>query len=320
MKNFLIIILLLITLQLSAQKEIALFDSDGDAIAYISEDSTIYLWEGKPVAYLDKDNIYGFNGKHLGWFVDEVVRDHKGHRVGTTKNSANIITKIEPIKGIKQIVPIKEIQDLVPIKPLFNNKLSDYNLEAFLLAGSSIITSQKEHCTIIDDLIYYDSDMSILLGAVFLASGIVFLSNDVYLYPTYSFYQKENIVSNSFGWAFGLRRNFSHSALEYGGSVLYREYDNFNINEDNEQTSQWGGHINFIYDIFHNKKINWLEKSPLPLTFYVGASVNYIQMFGFGGILGTQVQLFKRLKIDLRYERTTQTNQLQAGLIFTYNE
>ncbi len=310
----------MITFQLSAQKEIALFDADGDAIAYIGKDSTIYLWEGKPVAYLDKDNIYGFNGKHLGWFVHQVVRDHKGCRVGATKNSANIITKIEPIKGIKQIVPIKEIQDLVPIEPLFNNKLSEYNLEAFLLAGSST-TNPKEPCLITDDFLFYDnSDISILFGTALVASGIFLLSNDVYLYPTYSFYQKENVVPNSFGWAFGLRRKFTHSALEYGASVLYREYDNFNINKDNEQTSQWGGHINFIYDIFHNKKVHWLEKSPLPLTFYLGASVNYIQKLGLGGIVGTQIQLFKRLKIDLRYERTTQTSQLQAGLIFTYNK
>ncbi len=34
---------------------------------------TIYLWGGKPVAYLSAESddgfhVYGFNGKHLGWF------------------------------------------------------------------------------------------------------------------------------------------------------------------------------------------------------------------------------------------------------------
>ena len=35
---------------------------------------TNYLWNGRPVAYLDPDplntgfNVYGFDGTHLGWY------------------------------------------------------------------------------------------------------------------------------------------------------------------------------------------------------------------------------------------------------------
>ncbi len=49
-------------------REITLFDSKGEAIAYIdtSDELTIYLWDGDPVAYLYDDHVYGFNGKHLG--------------------------------------------------------------------------------------------------------------------------------------------------------------------------------------------------------------------------------------------------------------
>jgi 4-fold beta-flower domain-containing protein len=59
-----------------AQDETTLFSSQGKPTAYIADDSTIYLWSGKPVAYLYPDsvndglNIYGFNGKHLGWFCE----------------------------------------------------------------------------------------------------------------------------------------------------------------------------------------------------------------------------------------------------------
>ena len=66
-------------------KKITLFDSKGEAIAYIdtSDELTIYLWDGDPVAYLyDYDHIYGFNGKHLGWFIDGIVWDNKGNVVG----------------------------------------------------------------------------------------------------------------------------------------------------------------------------------------------------------------------------------------------
>jgi hypothetical protein len=37
---------------LFAGDEISLFDSKGNAKAYIAENLTIYLWDGNPVAYL----------------------------------------------------------------------------------------------------------------------------------------------------------------------------------------------------------------------------------------------------------------------------
>ena len=43
------------------------FDSKGTAVAYFDDDETLYLWSGKPVAYMDEDSLFGFNGKHLGW-------------------------------------------------------------------------------------------------------------------------------------------------------------------------------------------------------------------------------------------------------------
>src|SRR5262245_22862705 len=62
-----------------ADEEINLFDSDGRPVAYIVADDerTLYLWEGKAVAYLDYDgagelDVFGFNGKHLGWFIGGV--------------------------------------------------------------------------------------------------------------------------------------------------------------------------------------------------------------------------------------------------------
>ncbi|MBU2630387.1 MAG: hypothetical protein KKE61_17380 [Proteobacteria bacterium] len=67
----------------SITDEIALFDSSAQATAYIAEELTIYLWSGKPVAYLEENaaggfHIYGYNGKHLGWLVGNVVWDHNG--------------------------------------------------------------------------------------------------------------------------------------------------------------------------------------------------------------------------------------------------
>lgn len=42
------------------------------------------LWAGKPVAYLDKENEYGFNGNHLGWIENSAKYDHDGNIVAAS--------------------------------------------------------------------------------------------------------------------------------------------------------------------------------------------------------------------------------------------
>jgi hypothetical protein len=118
--------------------EIALYSSSGKPVAYIADDddATIYLWSGTPVAYLHGDNIYGYNGKHLGWFKSGVVYDHQGDAVGVIKSRFRGAVEITPIKSIKEIKPIKGIREIPPIKPIFGNSWSeDTSLKLFLLEG-----------------------------------------------------------------------------------------------------------------------------------------------------------------------------------------
>ncbi|MBW1802732.1 MAG: hypothetical protein JRJ85_18600, partial [Deltaproteobacteria bacterium] len=59
----------------------SLFDKMGNAVAYLADDyhNTIYLWDGSPVAYLYEEvHIHGFNGRHLGWFMDDILYNDKG--------------------------------------------------------------------------------------------------------------------------------------------------------------------------------------------------------------------------------------------------
>lgn len=122
--------------------EISLFDSTGTATAYIAEELTIYLWSGKPVAYLEKDDaggfhIYGFNGKHLGWFVGGIARDHKGNAVGAVKEAFATATKFEPFKSFKQFKPFKAFKAFAPFRPFFTKEWSDISFKLFLLQGAS---------------------------------------------------------------------------------------------------------------------------------------------------------------------------------------
>lgn len=72
----LITIVLAISCTVLQAKEITLYSGTGKARAHLAVDEgmTIYLWNGRPVAYLDPErlyggfNVYGFNGTHH-WLV-----------------------------------------------------------------------------------------------------------------------------------------------------------------------------------------------------------------------------------------------------------
>ena len=184
-----------------------------------------------------------------------------------------------------------------------------------------------------DDNPYYggsggdNSEAYAYLALAIVAASAIILSNDIYIYPAYSFsnggrnnYYSSSGLQTGTGWIFGFRKKFKYSALEYGASYLkynsnnnYSSNNNYNYNYGSYSYDRWGAHLNFVQQIFYNKTPYWMK-------IYVGPTINYVNNFGYGGIIGTEMKIFDRLKFDIRYEYTTQTNQIQAGLIFTYQK
>jgi hypothetical protein len=164
------------------------------------------------------------------------------------------------------------------------------------------------------------NDSYAIIGLTIVATSAIILSNDLYLYPTISFYTslyayKHNIIRVGKGFVFGFRKTFKHSALEYGLSYLSFT-SKFNSGSGNSKTlihDRWGIHFNFVHQIFYNKTPEWLK-------IYFGPSINRAFNLGYGGIIGSEIRLYDRLKFDFRYELTTLTNQIQAGLIFNYQK
>jgi hypothetical protein len=118
--------------------EKALFNRNGDAVAYLTDDynATIYLWHGQQVAYLYNERmIYGINGKHLGWFIDGIIYDNSGERIGFTSSSCPVAPSSEPVK------PKKLLKD--ELKPRWKENLlpklkytnADADLTEFLSDG-----------------------------------------------------------------------------------------------------------------------------------------------------------------------------------------
>ncbi len=118
--------------------EETLYDVDGTPVAYIdyNDEATIYLWNGTPVAYLDSELcIYGFNGKHLGWFEEGIVWNLDGERNGYNKNSLPVYAKYEPYKSYKKYKPYKTYKQYSRYRPYKKSVKSNLSLSQFLLKG-----------------------------------------------------------------------------------------------------------------------------------------------------------------------------------------
>lgn len=116
-----------------------LFDKNGNATAYVDydDDNTIYMWNGKPAAYLDSENrIYGFNGKHLGWYEKGIVWNLSGERNGFNSSALPVYAKYEPYKSYKNYKPYKSYKQYSKYKPYYKTTISNESLSQFLMNGA----------------------------------------------------------------------------------------------------------------------------------------------------------------------------------------
>ena len=117
--------------------EITLYSKNGEPVAYIADDGeTIYLWDGRAIAYLYEHKIYGWNGKHLGWLIDGVIYDLQGLRVGFTRDKCPVATFAESAKYAKHAKYAKYAHYAPYAKPVFISGYSDKDLRNFLEEGS----------------------------------------------------------------------------------------------------------------------------------------------------------------------------------------
>lgn len=118
-----------------------LFNRNGDAVAYIMDDynKTIYLPDGHPVAYLFEDkHIYGINGHHLGWFVDDIVFNNTGERIGFTAGTCPVPVAKEPVKAEKLDKDELRPRWEAPPFPNLTSVYATVDFEAFLKEGQVI--------------------------------------------------------------------------------------------------------------------------------------------------------------------------------------
>jgi hypothetical protein len=124
-----------------------LYDKNGDAKASIASDFSremIYLWDGTPVAYFyEEEHVYGINGRHLGWFRNEMLYNNKGERVGFTHTNCPVSIAKAPPKGKKQSVHEMRSRWSAPPAPKWSFSTGTQTLTDFLQEGA-VVPFQKE--------------------------------------------------------------------------------------------------------------------------------------------------------------------------------
>ena len=115
--------------------DIIFYNEAGEAVAYSEDGVHIYLYSGIPVAYFDKNSIYSYSGRHLGWFEDGWIRDNNCDCVFFIENAKGgplkPLKKLKPLKGLKKLKPLKKLKELKPLKPVKSLNWSLLSLEKF---------------------------------------------------------------------------------------------------------------------------------------------------------------------------------------------
>ncbi|MHA8096770.1 hypothetical protein U8591_06495 [Aquirufa antheringensis] len=139
-----------------------------------------------------------------------------------------------------------------------------------------------------------NNDALAAVGIAIIAGSAAILSNDFYLHNNFNFANKE-VSPLSIG--LGFRKLLKESAIEYG-LIL-------------------GDNVDYQLSYLH--KIHSSKKSDR-FNVFLGPSLNYVDQIGFGGLLSSQYTLGKVVKLDVRYELTSQSHRISLGFIFHYQD
>lgn len=117
-------------------KMLTFYDIRGKAIAYLDDDGqSIFLYNGKPVAWLSDESVYAYSGRHLGWFEDGWIRDLNGRCVFFTDDSSGGPVKptrqVRPTRGARGARPARGVRQARPVRAVRSCSWSKFSGEAF---------------------------------------------------------------------------------------------------------------------------------------------------------------------------------------------
>jgi len=123
-------------------KEIdTIYNRYGKPILRLLENGRFVTFEGLSVGFLDGDNLYNYNGDHVGWYENGIMRDDKGFCVGfgetVTDNMHPFFPfkQFKPFPGFVEFEPFRPFKSLPPFKPLKSFGWSGYDQTELFMGG-----------------------------------------------------------------------------------------------------------------------------------------------------------------------------------------
>ncbi|MFA6469467.1 MAG: 4-fold beta flower protein [Bacteroidota bacterium] len=115
---------------------IILYNQYGRAIAYVDTDGeSVYLYSGKPVAWMSDGSFYAYRGKYFGWMQDGWVMDRSGDCVFfsdiTRDGPEKPPRQARPKRTARSARPAKKTKEVTPERPMRSSQWSLLSSEAF---------------------------------------------------------------------------------------------------------------------------------------------------------------------------------------------
>lgn len=92
-----------------------IYDRFGYPELRLLENGRLVTFQGHSAGFLKGDGVYNYNGKHVGWYENGILRDHFGNVVGFDENPTDYPSPILPIQFIKPIPAIEEVEQIRPV-------------------------------------------------------------------------------------------------------------------------------------------------------------------------------------------------------------
>jgi hypothetical protein len=77
------------------------------------------------------ESVYGFNGKHLGWYENGAIVDHDGNVVLSPAIAFRKPVQTAPVRGLKGVTPSKGPKEAKPLMPTLASAWSDLSARDF---------------------------------------------------------------------------------------------------------------------------------------------------------------------------------------------
>ena len=108
---------------------IEFFDRKGTATAFCDGQS-IYLWDGRPVAYLLDEKVFAFSGRFIGWLSDGWIIDEAGKCLlfesDAVRGPGKPPLQDRPVKSVPLGRPVRGALQAAPSRPAGSADWSDH--------------------------------------------------------------------------------------------------------------------------------------------------------------------------------------------------